>query len=326
MKHKLKEVLAIQTSSYNQFRMFAYIIRQLKGMGIAYYVDNGNIYAIKGEAISYPCIVAHMDTVHKVGSDLSVLEFNGNLTGFNRLTMQQSGIGGDDKVGIFIALQCLDFFDNIKAVFFRDEEVGCVGSYEADFDFFNDCDFVLQCDRKGSSDFVTNACGIQLSSKAFQKAIKGIIKSYGYNFTSGLMTDVMALKEGGIKCSMANISCGYYRPHCDDEYVNIWDVNNCLDMVKDIIYSIAGKYYPCDYVAPTYTKYDKKDTAIISSWKDYNKAGDDWYYTDKKKVKDYCEGCDLMVDDLTYVSQFSTHLCKKCINDYVNYYNTELPF
>lgn len=34
---------------------------------VEYQVENGNIYVIKGNADLYPCIVAHMDTVHDIG-------------------------------------------------------------------------------------------------------------------------------------------------------------------------------------------------------------------------------------------------------------------
>ena len=124
-KKKLIEILSIQSESYNQFRMFAYIVRQLKKIGCKYYTYNGCIYATKGETNLYPCIVSHMDTVHNIEENLTPIEVNGNIIGFNAVTMEQIGIGGDDKVGVFIALECLNNFDNIKAVFFRDEETGC---------------------------------------------------------------------------------------------------------------------------------------------------------------------------------------------------------
>ena len=68
-KNKLIEVLKIQSESYNQWRMFAYLIRQLKAAGCQYYTYNGCIYATKGSADLYPCIVAHMDTVHDIVED-----------------------------------------------------------------------------------------------------------------------------------------------------------------------------------------------------------------------------------------------------------------
>lgn len=322
MKNKLIEILKIQSESYNQYRVFAYLIRQLKAIGCDYYTYNGCIYVTKGTAEYYPCMIAHMDTVHSIGKDLSVIEINGNLTGFNKFTMQQTGIGGDDKVGIFIALQCLEFFDNIKVVFFRDEEIGCEGSYDPDNDFFEDCGFILQCDRKGYGDFITKAGGTKLSGKDFQRDVKPILKNYGYKFESGLMTDVMALKESGILCSMANISCGYYNPHTAYEYVNINDVVDCLEMVKQIINEIQGNSYICKYEMPKHYQHNKKD-AILDR---YNFAKELNYWGNSSlsgfKVKELnCECCN-EPGKLTFVSEYNIEMCGKCIEQYVPQYGT----
>lgn len=320
-KHKLIEVLSIQSESYNQYRMFAYIIRELKRLGCDYYTHDGNIYATKGIADKYPCVVSHMDTVHDIGEDLTVLEIDGALTGFNRYTMTQSGIGGDDKVGVFVCLQALASNDNIKAAFFRDEEVGCGGSYQADKDFFMDCRFVLQCDRRGNSDFVTNASGYELSNDLFQNDVLPIITKYGYSFAHGAMTDVMALKSIGIPCSMANMSCGYYNPHMDNEYVVINDVFVTLDMVLDIIHELTKNDY--DFIStPTksigfdrsYNSYSPPPTRSQSYW-------DDWYetydYNQSYGVKNsFCEGCGVThnVEDLRMAVDVNAMVCNECYN------------
>jgi putative aminopeptidase FrvX len=281
----LKDVLRVQSYSHAQWRMFSYIIRYISKIpNTVYHVDDGNIYITKGLHTSYPCVVAHMDTVHPITEDLSLLQIGDNITGFNTISRTQTGVGGDDKVGIFIALQCLLEFDNIKIAFFRDEEVGCQGSYNAEMQFFDDVNFVLQCDRRGNGDFITSASGVSLSSKAFQKAIKNTIRSYGYNFASGMMTDVMALKEEGLPVSCANISCGYYNPHSENEYVNISDVMNCLDMVVEIIDSIGHEKFEHTYTSYTTTK--KKN------WWESNKDGFDfsWDISSREKMS-WCEEC-----------------------------------
>ena len=232
---RLKEILVIQSESYKQWRMFAFLIRKLTALEVPFYVNDGCIYATKGISDIYPCVVAHMDTVHDICEDLAVLEVGNKLTGFNRVKMKQTGIGGDDKVGIYLALELLMKFDNIKVAFFRDEEIGCGGSYNAELDFFSNCSFVLQGDRRGNKDFIHRASGTQLCSKNFKKVISPILKKYKYDFEEGMMTDVMALKEIGLSISCANISCGYYNPHMAHEYVNIPDVMNCLALMDEII-------------------------------------------------------------------------------------------
>jgi hypothetical protein len=190
-----------------------------------------------------------MDTVHRIVEDLHVIQAGNLLTGFNAVSMQQTGIGGDDKVGLFIALECLEQFDEIKVAFFRDEEIGCQGSYIANMDFFTDCSMVLQCDRQGNDDFVIDASGTELSGMEFQDSIQHIIDDFGYHYECGMMTDVMALKEMGLGVPCANMSCGYYRPHCADEYVNVKDVENCMNMVFQIFLEFGS--VPFKHVART---------------------------------------------------------------------------
>lgn len=321
-KEKLIEVLGIQSYSYDQELMVAYIEEQISQIECSYYFDNDNIYITKGNAKKYPCVVAHMDTVHKVVEDLTVIEINGNLTGFNSVRMEQTGIGGDDKVGIFVALQCLERFDNIKIAFFRDEEVGCQGSYEADIDFFNDCNIVLQCDRKGNKDFVNNASGVILSSKEFQKEIAPILKTFGYALSDGMMTDVMALKELGIKASMANISCGYYNPHSSREYVNIIDVHNCLNMVISIIASIGSRTFNQKYtVSKKWNNYEpvkKYDwESELLKIKSNNSIYDSAFDFDFKPARaksifaDCCESCG-EIAPLEFKQNYQMMICKKC--------------
>lgn len=275
MKNYLKKVLSVQSESYNQFRTFAFVIRELKRLSIDFYVSDGCIYATKGDSENFPCIVSHLDTVHDIEKGFEVLESKGNFFAINS-NMEQVGVGGDDKVGIFICLSLLAVKENLKAVFFRDEEVGCVGSYSADMEFFKDCGYVLQCDRKGYGDFVTDISGCVLSSKDFKKDVKTTCKNYGFKFVNGGMTDVLALHENNIGVSVANISCGYYNPHTFNEYVNINDVLNTLSFVNDLIDTLGETKYKHKgsngsfYKRYSYKKFDSFiDTAINSTFKSW---------------------------------------------------------
>ena len=321
MKEKLKEILAVQSKSGNQWRMFAYIIRQLSKTNCEYYTFNGCIYVTKGAADLYPCVVAHMDTVHNIVENLSIIEIEDNLIGYNACRMEQTGIGGDDIVGVFIALQCLETFDDIKLVFFRDEEIGCEGSYDSDKDFFEDCSFILQCDRQRNKDFVNNIGGMPLSSDEFQKDVLPIIEKYGYSFTEGMMTDVMALKEERILPSMANISCGYYRPHQDDEYVNVTDVFKCLGMVKEIIYSMGNTSYPCPYTkvfVQKYSNYSNKPFKYSNKWE--NESWNGYEYEEEYNKNEWkeqtCDCCLEKTNVVEWVPEFNEFLCDKCIEEY----------
>ena len=207
--------------------------------------------------------------------------------------MEQTGIGGDDKVGIYVALQMLREHANIKAFFPSDEEIGCVGSSMAEPTFFDNVTIALQCDRRGNTDFITKASGTELSSKAFQADVLPIIKQYGYKFEHGMMTDVMELKQMGIGCSMANMSCGYYNPHSDNEYVDVNDVHKVTMMVHEIILKLGATSYP--HIAPITRKdwWNDRDTASVERnwWDEPSSINDRPSYARLLEQTTFCQDC-----------------------------------
>lgn len=210
----------------------------------------GNLYITRGEAESYPCVVAHLDQVQKRHSkDFRAVETRDIIFGYSPLHRRQEGLGADDKNGIWIALQCLAKFDTIKIAFFVREEVGCVGSSAADLTFFTDCRFVIQPDRRGFEDLITQISWCDLCSEEFRNDIQS--EQFGYKPTEGLMTDVEALRDNGLEISCINLSCGYYEPHSDTEFTVKADLLNCLDFVAHIIEHCTKTYphksEPCSY-------------------------------------------------------------------------------
>jgi di/tripeptidase len=238
---ELIKTLSIQTTSYKTKKMNKYIMKEVSKIpNTKVFKDNGNIYITKGEADTYPCIVAHTDTVHDMYKNFHIFKLDDILFSINGDTLERVGIGGDDKVGIHIALEVLRTVNVCKVAFFRDEEVGCVGSQAAKMDFFDDAEFVLQCDRQGYDDFVNNIFGCQLYGDDFSSGIADTLHKYGKKETSGGLTDVYQLVQNGLNVAVANMSCGYYDPHSDNEYVSITDINNTLDMVLEIFEQMSG--------------------------------------------------------------------------------------
>lgn len=202
----------------------------------------GNMYVIKGKEETYPCIVAHLDQVQtRHSKDFRAYETEDIIIGFSPKRKEQQGLGADDKVGIWIGLQCLQKFDGIKLAFFVEEEIGCAGSSKADLDFFKDCRFVIQPDRRGDRDIITSIGWTSLCSEEFLKDTG--YKDYGYIATDGMMTDILILKERGLEISCINLSCGYYEPHTDNEFIYKPAVSNCLSFIEHIIRTCT-KVYP----------------------------------------------------------------------------------
>lgn len=231
----------ITSKSEKEENMRVFLKRYLHGItSVNFYLDDmQNIYITKGFSATYPCIVAHYDEVHdNRPKDYSILEHKGVLLGVS--SIGHVGIGADDKNGIWIALRCLEKYDVMKCVLFVGEEVGGIGSYACDISFFDDCRFVLECDRRGNSDFVTSINGLSLCSRNFLKDAN--LKNYGYSKAFGMFTDVFVLKQRGLNISCCNMSCGYYNPHSSTEFTIFDDLIKCFNLVCHIIENCTKVY------------------------------------------------------------------------------------
>lgn len=272
---KLMALYGISSPSGREGKMAKFIIEELKKMEIPFRQDRyGNIYAVKGNRESYPCVVAHMDEVHrrKTGSYAAHLVADSMIVGYDHKRKRMTGIGADDKNGIWICLKCLEDCKMVKCAFFVQEEVGCIGSSHADMSFFSDCRFVIQCDRKGNGDMVTQINGMKLCSNEFMSAID--FRKYGYKPAQGLNTDVAALKRNGLEVSCINLSCGYYEPHTDNEYTVVADLCKCYRFVRHIICCHKGtsmhipeakkKTFPGYYELFGLTGYSEEDYIRLS--------------------------------------------------------------
>lgn len=81
----------------------------------------GNIMATKGISNLYPCVCCHYDTVHSIIKDKKVKQERDLLYAFSYSNKSQTGIGGDDMLGVALCLQLLSEVDIIKACFMRDK-------------------------------------------------------------------------------------------------------------------------------------------------------------------------------------------------------------
>ena len=251
---ELINLLYVQTTSDNEFMMYKYITDWLEDNGIDYYTDAvGNIIATKGTLNrdeSYPCIAAHMDTVHEIYSDFTVYRNSykdGNIKLFAKDGKKLAGIGGDDKNGIFAAFKMLEEFDVIKAVFFTKEEVGLIGSSNIDFDVFTDVGYVIQLDRWGKSDFINSYSGCKTVSDGYMKIAENILDGYGYEETEGLITDSINLFTNDVGISCVNVSCGYYQHHTVRESIDANELNNAIEFTKELIRALGNNRYEKDY-------------------------------------------------------------------------------
>jgi len=341
-KQLLIDTLSVQSYSGQEDLMIAYIQQFVKDNvpQATIEVKDNNIYVTKGTAEYYPCIVSHTDTVHNIHQDFGVYERDGVLFAFSNDVETQVGIGGDDKVGVWIGLQMLLDKDVVKCAFFHSEEIGCVGSSAADMDFFKDVGYCFQSDRHGNKDFVNNIYDVQLFSEEFSQKISSTLHKHGYAETSGALTDVYQLKLNGLDVCVANMSSGYYAPHSDKEVVDVADATNCCDMISSLIDLLGCNLYVQKSEAPSWDEWSdwkprKKNKGKLSNRVTYketydnlgyayvngnlvgNKSYNDWDMHEQYEYEDdnmltnvgKCQWCDSKV----YVSDAIGDDCKYCI-------------
>lgn len=264
----LKEVLSVPTKTYQEQYMIEFITNWLKENNIPFEIDEMfNIYATKqtdSDIKYFPCVVSHTDTVHNLDS-INIKEedlineqkiLKPSLKAYNNQG-EPTGIGGDDKCGIFACLILLKELPNLKAAFFVSEETGCHGSRNADPNFFLNVGYAIQFDAPGNS-MVTEYCmGTKLfdrDSDFFKSCDEVLTESFNSrnDYQSHPYTDVYALKSK-FDFSCINFAIGYYNYHSKNEYVVIEDVYNGIETGKKMIEKLGYNKY--QYIEPKDRQY-----------------------------------------------------------------------
>jgi len=258
----LKEVLSVPTVTYNEDQMVEFLVNWMIENNIEYHVDeNKNVYAIKQESFLipedfyFPCVVSHTDTVHNIDSINIREEMLLNAQKEPKLSLKAyndrglpTGIGGDDKCGVFACLTLLKELPNLKAAFFVSEETGCHGSTRANKEFFKNVGYAIQFDAPENwmitekcfgqvlfdrdSEFFS-ACNEVLTEGMVPENMQYMIHPY---------TDVYALRNQ-FDFSCINFSIGYYDYHTRNEYVVIEDVFNGIEMGRKMIEKLGNKLH-----------------------------------------------------------------------------------
>lgn len=227
----------------------------------------GNIYVVKGvlsEGETYPCVAAHMDTVfdnkyevviakRETKEETSSRYIYGHKKGEPYV---RAGLGADDKNGIYIAIELLmdKNIEKMKAVFFVEEETGCVGARASDMNFYKDCSFIIQGDRRNGGDLITTISGSNTVSDEFKKDYATIATKYDYTPSTGSFTDALRLIESfEIGISGFNFSCGYYNAHTANEYTNWDELLHSTEFAREIVTKLGLKKYAYKFERAAYS-------------------------------------------------------------------------
>lgn len=273
---RLINTLSIPTFVGRETLLVEYICEFLEKHKINYYKDEfNNIYATKGEAETYPCVVAHTDTVHKI-TDIIVKQDGNKLYAVDK-NNNKTGIGGDNKAGVFVCLELLLQKKVLKAAFFVSEEIGCIGSVVSDFTFYENVRYFMQFDAPFNSwvsHFSDNVELFDIGGQFYKKIKPILVKNLPDFDKIGLgdhpYTDVSVLSRyTNISC--INYSVGYYNMHTEKEYVIIDDVELCLNTAKEIIKKLGNKtYMKSDFFRPRNTPLDELKDFSLKKLKSFN--------------------------------------------------------
>jgi tripeptide aminopeptidase len=258
----LKDVLSVPTKTYQEEQMVLFLVNWLKENKIEHFVDeHNNVYATKQESDSipknfyFPCVIAHTDTVHNIDTINVKEEMLPNTQGEIKLSYKAyndegkpTGIGGDDKCGVFACLTLLKELPYLKAAFFVSEETGCHGSLKAKEEFFNNVGYGIQFDAPENW-MITEKCFGQVlfdRDSEFFETCDEVLTEGMDNLNMQYMihpyTDVYALR-GKFDFSCINFSIGYYNYHTKNEYVVVEDVFNGINMGRKMIGKLGYKLH-----------------------------------------------------------------------------------
>jgi hypothetical protein len=202
--------------SLDESELYNHIFQEIKPN---FYLDDMYLYLHKDDNL--PCLVAHIDTVHKQKPKLDDIVLENDIL-FNR---GGYGLGADDRAGVYALLELKDLPYNL--LFTNYEETGRKGVKRAiqdrkDVLSKNTC--FIEIDRKGTGHYVDYIGAEQEFLDIFNK--RELQKD------DGTYSDISDLSSE-LSIASVNLACGYYKPHKDKEYLNIKELQVVIDLLKD---------------------------------------------------------------------------------------------
>lgn len=223
---------------------------------------NERFVFVEGTRENRVVLVAHADTVQHYQKNHIVYEDNGCY--FSKDEKGSPNIlGADDRAGC--AILWLLRNSGHSLLILDGEEVGMVGSSylvhnhpEIADKLNNEHQFMVQFDRRGSKDFKT----YQVGSKDFDKYVAdktGYVMPDRYSFT-----DIVTLCTS--VCGV-NLSVGYYNEHTRNEFVNIKEWQNTLNIAENWLNDLELPRFVQD--VKTYEKYEDVYSSVYDEYYSY---------------------------------------------------------
>lgn len=246
LEAQLHNLLNIQGVSGKEIRVSNYLLKELSNLKYNFLRldEYGNIHMEVNVGNGEGAIVhlnSHMDTVSGVREDKVINNDSGVYTAM--LPDGTRGIlGADDRAGIATILTILffppTFNGKFRVSFYKEEEIGCVGSTNSDKSVLKDVDLAITFDRRGNSDIVVGCWGQAFASNAVADWLESVSNENGFGFsaTEGGISDACTVSEQGV--NSVNLSVGYYNEHTTSEYLVFSELYNTLEFAKCAISEI----------------------------------------------------------------------------------------
>lgn len=167
---------------------------------------------------------AHLDTVFSEPPKAQDIFYDRK----KNVMWSPSGLGADDRAGVFAIFTLLRRGLRPHIVFTTDEELGCLGA-EALVTRecpFKDIRYIIQIDRRGSNDCVF----YDLDYPEFEK----YIESFGFVTAPGSFTDIVVLCPAW-KVAGVNLSTGYYNEHSVAEILRPNQLMVTIDKIEKML-------------------------------------------------------------------------------------------
>lgn len=152
-----------------------------------------------------------------------------------------TGLGADDKAGIYAILKLLESGYRPSIIITRGEEKGGVGARALIQDIsmpLGDEKFIIQLDRQGFDDAVYYNC----KNKAFER----YVNSFGFDTAKGSFSDISFIAPAW-DLAAVNLSVGYLNEHTVSEHwyyeACIRTINKVAAILLDVTYFERNKFH-----------------------------------------------------------------------------------
>ena len=228
--------------TFNQTELFEHIVHKVSknnNYNTTAFNKSG-IIVIPKSVNKYPLICSHLDTINdskKIKLQNSDIEIDGDIIRLSESSLAKC-LGGDDRCGVYTALQLIDLGFPFGFAFFCDEEVGCIASsmLAKNIDENESITAFIGLDRRGLDNVAVY--GYDNSD------LINLFENEGYIEVNGSITDVSLLSEQSSRnLACVNLSVGYYNEHTKREFINIFAIQRAIKTLIKLCFVLSKKAY-----------------------------------------------------------------------------------